>query len=171
MQRRFLFLLLIFSVFVVSLNCQTRSDEKAEECQYLTLAEAEKILGARVELVSNSWTYTTDANKFDCAYRAVEKDKASGKEINLFFRLEESTTEDQAKQIYESIWESNKNHAGIEPLSGIGDEAYAHSDKPNFHFVFARKGKFTLRMKVNKAVAATSPEALKAFAKRVVEGI
>ena len=165
MSRRFLFFLLVISALVLSVNCQT--DEKAKECKYLSFAEAGKILGARVELVTNSWTFTREKTRFECHYRAVEKDKKSGRETNLFFMLEESTTEEQARQIYETIWQSNKNHEGIEVLSGIGDEAYAHSDRANFHFVMARKGKFTIRLKVNKTTATTSLEELKAFARKV----
>ncbi|CAN5839105.1 hypothetical protein BH20ACI4_BH20ACI4_35110 [soil metagenome] len=81
----------------------------------------------------------------------------------------EGLTKMQAKKIYEVIWQSNKNHEGIEILSGIGDEAYSHSDKSNFHFVMIKKGKFTIRLKVNKAVETTSIEELKGFEKKVIE--
>lgn len=169
MRRTVLLLLMIFSVFALSLNCQTKAaDEKAKACRFLSFAEAEKILGQPVELVDNLWTFTADQNVCDCAYRGIEKDAASGQAINLFFKLEESATVAQAQQIYERIWQSNKTHKGIEVLSGIGDQAYAHSDQTNFHFVIARKGKFTVRMKVNKAAETTSLEELKKFAKRVI---
>lgn len=170
MQRKFLLLLIIFSASALSFNCQT-TDEKVKPCKFLSFADAEKILGQDVELVTNSWTFTTDVTRFDCTYRAVEKDKTSGQAVNLFFTLEESSNEAQAQKIYAGIWNSNKNHKGIEILSGIGDEAYSHSDKTNFHFVLARKGKFTIRMKVNKAAETTSFEELKAFARKVVEQI
>lgn len=156
----------------MALHCQTEAaDDKTPPCQYLSFADAEKILGSRVELVTNSWTFTKDINRFDCHYRVTGADPASGQAINLFFILEESSTENFAEQIYASFWQSNKNRRGIEILSGIGDEAYAHSDPPNFHFVLARKGKFTIRLKVNKAVATTSLEELKAFLKKIVEEI
>jgi len=165
MRRNLLFLLLIFSASVLSLNCQTKAaDEKTKPCKYLSFAEAEKILGGRVELITNSWTFTADKTRFDCTYHVTQKDKKSGREINLFFTLEEDSSEEGAKRVYADIWNSNKDHRGIESLSGIGDEAYAHSDKSNFHFVMARKGKFTIRMKVNKAPETTSLEELKIFA-------
>lgn len=161
-------LFLILSASALSFNCQT-TDEKANPCKFLSFAEAEKILGTKVELVTNSWTFTADITRFDCTYRAVEK--VSGQEANLFFMLEESSNEAQAQKIYADIWNSNKNHKGTEILSGIGNEAYSHSDRANFHFVLVRKGKFTVRMKVNKAVETTSFEELKAFAKKVVEQV
>lgn len=170
MRTKILFLFLIFSASALALNCQTKAaNEKVKPCKFLSFAEAEKILGGPVELITNSWTFTAERTRFDCIYRSLEKDKVSGREINLYFMLEESSTEDQARQIYADIWNSNKNHLGIEPLSGIGDEAYFHSDKSNFHFVMARKGNFTIRMKINKAVETNSPEELKAFAKRISE--
>jgi len=173
MQRKILMLLLIFTASALSLNCQTKTAaEKAKPCKYLSFAEAEKILGQPVELITNSWTFTADINRFECSYRAFEKDETTGRAVNLFFVLEESPTEDAARKIYADIWESNKNHEGIEVLSAIGaNEAYAHSDRKNFYFVFARKGRFTLRLKVNKTVETVSFEELKAFAKRFIEQV
>jgi hypothetical protein len=171
MSRKFLLLLLIFSASALALNCQTKTmaDEKTPPCKYLSFADAEKILGRRVELVTNSWTFTKDVNRFDCHYRVTGKDQASEQAINLFFIVEESSTESFAEQIYADIWQSNKNHKGVEILSGIGDEAYAHSDKPNFYFLMARKDKFTIRLKVNKAVETVSPEEMKAAARKIFE--
>lgn len=170
MRQKISLFLIIVSASVLSVNCQTKAaNEKAKPCKYLSFADAEKILGARVELVTNSWTFTKDINRFDCNYRAIEKDTASGQAVNLFFMLEESSSETLAEQIYADIWQSNKNHRGVEILSGIGDESYAHSDPPNFYFVLARKGRFTIRLKVNKAVATVSPEEIKAFVKRISE--
>lgn len=172
MRRRILFLLLIFSAAALSASCQTVAGEKTKDCRYLSLPEAEKILGRRVELVTNSWTFTRESTRLDCAYRAIAEAGATKREINLFFMLEESLNESRAKQIYETIRQSNKNHDGIEQLNDLGSaEAYAHSDRQNFHFVMARKGKFTLRLKVNKASETTSLAELKAFARKVVEQI
>jgi hypothetical protein len=169
MKRKVLLLLMLFLASALSLNCQTKpAAEKVNPCKYLSFAEAEKILGQRVRLITNSWDFKDDKTRFDCTYRSIEKDKTSGWETSLFFTLEESADEVGAKQIYTNIWNLTENHAGIEILSGIGDEAYARSDVPNFHFLMARKGKFTIRLKINKAVETTSFDELKAFAKKVI---
>lgn len=160
---------LMLSIF--ALNCNAQSSAKTESCKKLSFAEAEKILGQKVKLVTNSWDSADGKTIFKCQYQAIEKDKTSGNDINLFFMIEQSSSENQAKEIYKAIWESNKNHAGIEVLDGIGDEAYAHSDKGSFHFFLVRKGNSTIRMKVNKAVETTSFEEVKAFAKRVSKQI
>lgn len=168
----FLPIILLLSVSVLSVNCQTKAaDEKPKPCKYLSLEDAEKILGQKIELIENSWNSADGKTIFKCNYRAAAKDAASGQDVNLFFMLEESPSENQAKQIYQTLWNSNKNHEGIEILKDFGDEAHSHSDRPNFHFVLARKGTFTIRLKVNKAVETTSFEALKSFSKKILEQI
>lgn len=162
-----IFLTALFSlIFTFSVSCQT-NENKTRVCEFLSATDAEKILGKSVELVESF----NDKEKYKCNYRRIEKDNLSGQEVNLFFMLEESLNEEQAKQIYQTIWNSNKNHQGVEVLNGLGDEAYTHSDSPNFHFVITRKGKFTIRLKVNKAVEGTSLTELKAFAKRFITEI
>lgn len=170
MRSKILLLLFIFSASVLSASCQTNSiDEKVKSCKYLSFAEAEKILGQKVESVKNSWNSADGKTVFKCHYRAIEKDKTSVEEVNLFLMLEESSSENEAKNIYKMIWESNKHHKRVEVLSGIGNEAYSQSNKPNFHFVMARKGKFIIRLKVNKAIETTSLQELKIFAMKLVE--
>lgn len=169
-------LVTLLVICISALACAAQSKNKTfgedlKSCWILTHSAAEKILGQTVRLTENETEVKDNSHKLKCTYTAVSKDKASGRDINLYFMLEESLNEDQAKQIYKTIWESNKNHMGIEKLSGVGDEAYAHSDRSKFHWVMVRKGKFTVRFKVNKAVETTSFDELKAFAKRAAEQI
>ena len=174
MRRKILFLFLIVAASVLSLNCQTKGmDEKAEPCKYLSFADAEKILGARVELVTNSWTFTKDTTRLDCTYRAVEKDKASGKGINLYFSSEQQdSTAEQVHEVFESAYRKvNEPELSVGKLSGIGDEAFFISNPPHFHFMMVRKGKIIFRVKLNKAGEGTSLEELKAFAKRIIKEI
>jgi len=160
--------ILFATVCTLIVNCQTNpADKKVKSCKSLTVTEAERILGGSVELVAVEESSSIDKKRLECTYRKVEKEKASTREAVLYFMSVESPTDKRAKQLYDEIWNSNKDHQGIEILSDIGDQAYAHSDKSNFHFVMVRKGKFTIRMKVNKAVETTSFDELKAFAKRV----
>jgi hypothetical protein len=162
----------LFTILMLTLSCQAQNksgpDEKQKDCKLLSRIEAEKILGRSVELVTNSWTFTADLTRFDCTYQALANDPGDERAINLYFLLEEAADETEARRIYADIWNSNRNHRGIEVLSGIGDEAYRHSDNANFHFVMARKGKFTIRLKINRTSETTSPEELKAFAKKVI---
>jgi hypothetical protein len=172
MRRKFLFLFLIFAASALSLNCQTKTaEEKVKPCKYLSFADAEKILGAQVELVTNSWTFTKDITRFDCTYRAVEKDKASGKDINLYFSSEQQdSTAEQVHEVFETASRKiNEPDIFVGKLSGIGDEAFLISNPPHFHFMMARKGKNIFRIKLNKAGEGTSLEELKAVVKKIVE--
>ena len=176
MKTQLLMLFLIFSASALSLNCQTKAaDEKAAPCKYLSFSEAEKILGAKVALITNSWTFTADKTRFDCTYRAVEKDKVSGKDINLYFSMErkdQNPTIGQAHEVFESAYRKiNEPEISVGKLSGIGDEAFFISNPPNFHFMMVRKGENIFRFKMNKAAEKTSLVELKAFAKKVAEQI
>lgn len=174
MRRKILFLFLIFSAFVLSLNCQTKgTNEKAEPCKYLSFTEAEKILGRKVALITNSWTFSADKTRFECNYRAIEKDKASGEDINLYFAVEQqdqNPTAEQAHEIFESAYKKiNEPEISVGKLSGIGDEAFFISNPPHFHFMMVRKGGIIFRIKLNKAGEGTSLEELKIFMKKIAE--
>lgn len=163
----FCFVILLSMTSCVA-QSKTAKDEKLSTCKSMTLAEAEKILGQSSKFVEANTEDKDGSHVLKCKYTAISPDKNTGREISLYFMLEESSNDEQAKQIYKDIWDSNKNHAGIELMNGVGDEAYSHSESPNFHFVLARKGKFTVRIKVNKAVENTSLAEVKNFAKKLI---
>lgn len=174
MRRKSLLFIWLLLASACSLNCQTNavgkpasSDDKTKPCKFLSFAEAAKILGQPVQLVTNSWTPASEGTRFDCTYAVVSKVTSGEREINLFFMLEEASSESRAKEIYEVIRKSNESHEGIEKLTEIGDEGFSQNDKPNFYLIMARKGKFTIRLKINRAAETTSFDELKAFAKKV----
>lgn len=174
MRRKLLFLFLIISASAVALNCQTKAtDEKVKPCKYLSFAAAEKILGREVVLITNSWTFTADVTRFECTYRAVEKDKASGKDINLYFSVEQkdrNSTAQQAHEVFESTYKKiNEPEISVGKLNGIGDEAFFISNPPNFHFMMVRKNGTLFRIKLNKASEGTSFEELKIFIRKMTE--
>ena len=169
-----LFVLLIASIAAVNCAAQTKNRDLSGEpktCSLLAVSDAEKILGQAVRLIENTVEVKDNIRQSKCAYTALFRDKASGSEINLYFMLEETPGEERARQIFETIRKSNEDHQGFENLNGVGDQAYAHSDKSHFHYVMAQKGKFTIRLKVNKAVETTSFDELKTFLKKAVERI
>lgn len=174
MKRIFIASLIPFclAILISMTNCQIKANTgKPAPCKFLSNADAQKILGQPVKVIANDSSVSNDKVLIKCTYRGVANDNPDENKANLYFILEESQTNEKAKEIYDEIWNSNKNHQGIEVLSGIGDQAYSHSDKPNFHFVMARKGKFTVRLKINKAVEGTSLEEMKSFAKKLIEQI
>ena len=54
-----------------------------------------------------------------------------------------------AKKAYADLKKSNAGHEGLLVISGLGDEAYFHTDQQNFSFILVRKGNKMMRMKVN----------------------
>jgi len=170
MRQGFLLFVLFLFIGVPALNGQT-TGEKAKPCKYLSVADAEKILGQPVEPVTNSWNFADGKTRFDCTYRGVEKDKVSGKDINLFFSSEQQNpTAEEAHEVFEAAYrEINEPDIFVGKLNGIGDEAFLISNPPNFHFMMFRKREIIFRIKLNKAGKGTSLEELKTFAKKLGE--
>lgn len=176
-------LLLVLCVLFASapfLSCQANVVEthfaaKPKPCKFLSYADAEKILGQSVRLIENISKVEGDVRKSDCVYTGVSKDKVSGKDINLYFSLEQqeqNPTVEQARQVFESTYRKiNEPELSVQVLSGIGDEAFSISNPSNFHFIMVRKGEIIFRIKLNKATEKTSLEELKAFAKKFAEQI
>lgn len=172
MQRRFLPIILLLFVSVLSINCQTKSAvENIKSCKYLSLEDAGKILAQPVKTVENKEIAENNAKRFDCVYSAVSENQKNDFELRIYFSFEEFPDEIEAKKVYQTIWNSNKDHAGIEILKDVGDEAYFHTDGENFNFIMARKGKSTIRFKVRRAIKTTSIEALKSVSKKIMEQI
>lgn len=166
--------LLVVCISAVNCVAQSKNRDSSREpktCSLVSESDAEKILGRAVRLIEKTVEVKDKIRQSRCTFAALSRDKASGSEINLYFMLEETPDEERARQIFEPIRKSNEDHLGFENLSGVGDRAYAHSDKSHFHYVMAQKGKFTIRLKVNKAVETTSFDELKAFLKRAVKQI
>jgi hypothetical protein len=172
-----LFILFLF-IGVPTINCQTNAndkpksaDEKTKPCKFVSFAEAEKILGQPVELVTNSWSFADGKTRIDCTYRGVEKGKVSGKDVNLYFSSEQqNSTTSPAHEIFESAYRKiNEPEMFVGKLSGIGDEAFLISNPPNFHFMMVRKGELIFRVKLNKASQGTSLEELKTVMKKIAE--
>ena len=173
-------LLLVLCLFVSApfLSCLANAFEthfvaKPKPCKFLSYGDAEKILGQSVRLTENISKIEGDVRKSDCVYTGVSKDKVSGKDVNLYFSLEQkeqNPTVEQARQVFESTYRKiNEPELSVEVLSGVGDEAFSISNPLNFHFIMARKGEIIFRIKLNKATEKTSLEELKAFAKKFAE--
>ena len=178
MKRKIILLVLCLFVSAPFLSCQANVFEthfaaNPKPCEFLPYDDAEKILGQPVRLIENISKVESDVRKTDCTYRGVSKDKFSGKDINLYFSLEQqeqNPTVEKARQEFESTYKKiDEPLLLVQLLSGIGDEAFVISNPPNFHFMMVRKGAMIFRMKLNKVPEKTSLEELKAFAKKFAE--
>ena len=178
MKRKILLLVLCLFVFAPFLSCQanvfkTHFAAQPKPCKFLSYADAEKILGQPVRLIEDISKVEGSVRNSNCVYTGISKDKISGKDINLYFSLEQkgqNPTVEQARQIFESTYRKiNEPDLSVEILNGIGDEAFSISNPSNFHFIMVRKGGIIFRIKLNKATEKTSLEELKAFAKKFAE--
>lgn len=135
-----------------------------------TLSDAEKILGQPAALTDSGWTRDGNISTYRSTYTGKNKDQ-NGKLSVLYCLFEQHTSDSSAKQTYAAILKANADHEGIEERNDLGDEAYFHSDKENFCFIFIRKGNRLIRMKVNKLTDITSLDEFDRVAKKLTAEI
>jgi len=131
----------------------------------LSLQDAEQILGEPAHLEDVSAYLVGNTKTYESSYFADALDVATGKTGAIYFMYEEYETVQGASLSYENIRSANEQAPGIEPLFGIGDEAYFHSDGTNFLFVLSRSENKLFRIKVNKTTSHTNKDALIDIAK------
>lgn len=144
-----------------------QADSIAIASKQLTLSDAEKIMGEPAMLECNSFLQRGSTREYKCAYTALSQDDRTGKTGKLYFMSEAYADEALAKTAYTEIYESNKRHDGIEIVSGLGDEAYYHSDGTNFYFFLVRKNEKMFRLKLNKVTSHSSVQNFKEVAKLI----
>jgi hypothetical protein len=120
---------------------------KPAACKFFTYENAEKLIG-RSTGADSEMQEVAEGLKWSCTFTASDKGENPPK---LYFVLYKATSEEIAKQSFETVRQSNKKRGGFEEWPGVGDEAVVHSDAPNFHFVMVRKGVKTIRVKINPA--------------------
>ena len=130
----------------------------------LSLQDAEQILGESAHLEDASAYLVGNTKTYESSYFADAPDISTGKTGAIYFIYEEYETVQAASLSYESIHSANEQAPGVEPLFGMGDEAYFHSDGTNFLFVLSRSENKLFRIKVNKTTSQTNKDALVAIA-------
>jgi hypothetical protein len=127
----------------------------------LTLTGAERILGEEGHLDEAVSYLDGNTKVYSSKYSSSKKDEKSWKTGTLYFMIEEYENIEAARISYESIRAANERAAGVVPLSGVGNEAYFHSDGENFLFVLIRNENLMIRMKVNKTTSHTDEAAFR----------
>jgi hypothetical protein len=148
--------------------CIISNDSLAIASKLLTLPGAERIMGEQANLTCNTFVKKSDTLEYKCDYTALLKDEKSNKTGKLYFMYEVYSSSDKAKNAYSAIYEANKMHEGIKVESGLGDEAYYHTDGTNFYFYLIRKNEKMFRMKLNKVTSHSSESEFKEVAKQIV---
>jgi hypothetical protein len=137
-----------------------------ERSRFLTLADAEKIMGEPMHVIDSSTTLDAESITYQYAYKALEADPKTQVTGAIYFLLQGYNELSGAQKRYSFIKDANKGH-GIKELTGLGDEAYFHTDGENFYFIMVRKGVNVFNMKVNKITSTTSLESFNEVARQI----
>jgi hypothetical protein len=149
--------------------CVIQLDSVAIASKLLTLTDAEKIMGEPAKLTCNTFLKKSDTLEYKCDYTALSEDEKTNKTGKLYFMYEVYAGETPAKNAYAGIYQANSGHEGVEIVSGLGDEAYYHSDGTNFYFFLVRKEEKMFRMKLNKVTSHSSVTNFKEVAKLIAD--
>lgn len=147
----------------------SQKDTLATASKVLTLTDAEKIMGERAKLTGNTFIKKGDTLEYKCDYTALSQDAVTGKTGKLYFMYEVYSGVAAAANAYESIYQANSRHEGVEVVGRLGNEAYYHSDRTGFYFLLVRKKEKLLRIKLNKVTSHSSAIEFKKVTKRIVD--
>ena len=174
-----------FTVYIVSLIgslaiCQKapgnvyktgiiQTDTMATASKLLTLNDAEKIMGEQARLTGNTFVKKGDTLEYKCDYTALSQDTITGKVGKLYFMYEVYGGVAAAANAYAAIYQANSRHEGVKVVSGLGNEAYYHSDQTGFYFFLVRKNNKMLRLKLNKVTSHSSVIEFKKAIRHIVD--
>jgi hypothetical protein len=152
---------------IVSVSVKEKSNE-SHSSSLMTIADAEKIMGETMHLTDSVTENKVGVIIKRLQYSSVEINKKTTRPNIIECMIEYYDEISAAENTYISIKKANEDHDGIKTLTGIGDEAYFHSDNKNFYFVLARKCSTVFRMKVNRITDKTSLPVFNAFTESAV---
>ncbi|RAJ08814.1 hypothetical protein LX64_01468 [Chitinophaga skermanii] len=135
---------------------------------FLQPADAENILGQKVDLKEYSKRDKSKTVTFKCAYAATTIDSTTGKQANLFYMLIQHATVEAAEKSHTSEYNSNKRLPGMRKVAGLGDEAFEQTDRENFYFFEVRKQHTIIRIKINKLTSKTNIAALEGVVRKLL---
>ncbi len=128
-------------------------------------------MGEPAKLTCNTFLKKGDTLEYKCEYTAISKDEITGKTGKLGFMYEVYASVAAAQNAYIDIYQANREHEGLEIITGTGDEAYYHSDGKNFYFSLVRKNEKMFRMKLNKVTSHSSEADFKEVTKLIADAL
>jgi hypothetical protein len=155
----------------VNEQCVIQPDSVAISPKLLTPEDAEKIMGEPAMLTCNTFIKKGDTLEYKCDYTALSQDPITGKTGKLYFMYEIYGGVAAAANAYAAIYQANRTHEGVEVVSGVGSEAYYHSDQTGFYFFLVRKNEKMFRLKLNKVTSHSSVAEFKEVTRRIVDKI
>ena len=170
---KYLILFLFFSgpdFIVNNKELSTKDIVFASKQQFeLTKEEVSSMLGAAA--TSSSGRDSTGKASYirkSRTYTVNIKEKGQSRESNLYYAYERFGSVEMANKLIDSYFESNRNSAGYQQLTGYGDEGFFHTDGENFCTFVARKGSVLIRLKISKLTSKSNQEAVKRLGMKMI---
>ncbi len=132
----------------------------------LTLAEASGILGEQAVQLEKNSTAEGGGHQFRTRFQA-----SGNEQVFLYYQFENFENETAAKAKFDEFHAGNVSQSGFKDLSGLGHEAFFHTDDRNFSLIIARKGNEMIRLKVNKITNRYSKEKMEQVARDILARI
>jgi hypothetical protein len=163
MKTILMFLLIISGGFSAPVRKEL-TKKQAPHSNYISIADAEKILGQPARLADSSKEEKEQVIRYNCTYTALANDPKTNAKGNLYYLLAQYKNVAAAQKAYAAILNSNRGMQGQETLTNIGDEAFFHTDNEHFCLIIFRKQNRIVSMKVNRITSTTSQKELRRIA-------
>lgn len=135
----------------------------------LSVVDAQKILGQTTKLTGRTTPIKNGVTQYQCTYIGGPEVVPGSRPCYLYYSLERHAYVAKAQKLYADMLASNSGMVGVKKLSGVGDEAWLHTDGSNFALIIVRKGNALLRLKINKLTSKVSMTELQNAASRIAD--
>lgn len=122
---------------------------KSVGCDFFGPDNAARLLGTKFRGEDTGMKESVETKSWGCTFSRTEA--PSERSPKIYFQIKKAISVESAIQDLSAVRVSNGKKSGWEEWPGIGDEAFVHSDAPNFHLVMIRKGVRTIVVKINPA--------------------
>jgi hypothetical protein len=137
--------------------------------QFITSAEAEKILQHSIFLKDSLCDFKNGYLRYNFTYKATTIDSSTKLRASLFFSLEQHEQAATAQRIYAHIKAENQQISNVSDLNGMGDEGFVAIDRQNNPFIMLRQNNRLYKLNTRHVTdAPISYNELMLIAKKIV---
>ncbi len=141
-------------------------DSVLHSYNFITLAEADRILGKSSRLLDSSFKFSSGLLRYKINYVASYKDSTS--KGRIFFMFEQYIDTITTKTIYNSLKIENEKTAKVSMVNNLGgDESFLAKDSFDYPFILIRKGNKLFKFKLYYLDGKVSLEELTKVAKKI----
>ncbi|MGZ4049898.1 MAG: hypothetical protein ACXVPU_19870 [Bacteroidia bacterium] len=143
-----------------------RLDSAMRSVYFITVSDAEKILGKQSHLKDSTYKYVNGLLRYTFDYVANKIDSTS--KGRIFFDFEQYKDDSFSKDIYKNLKTENEKNGGIVAVNDIGDEGFLQKDNLGQPFIIIRKNNKIYKLRVYYVTSATSLDEAMNVAKKIV---